>query len=71
LKGGKSVTISALNFACDNKTHKALRVLRRNGECRFYRSSRLGTLEKTDTGLQADVTGFEKEIIGNVTSSVR
>lgn len=60
----KTVEHSVLNINCDNKTDKALRVYRDNGEHAFYCSSRLNTLTTTTNGYKADVTGLEKEIIG-------
>ncbi len=64
LAGDKTVDISILNIQCDNTTGKAFRVYQDNGEQNFYRSSRLGTLDKTEYGFKADCTGFEKQIIG-------
>ncbi|NJD22625.1 MAG: hypothetical protein FIA82_08155 [Melioribacter sp.] len=63
-KDGDAVTLRVLKIPCDNKTNKAFRILNEKNEPTFYRSTRLDTLERTDTGLKADVTGFEKEIAG-------
>jgi len=63
-KEGDAVTLRVLKIPCDNKTDKAFRIFNGKNEPEFYRSTRLGTLDKTDNGLKADVTGFEKEIAG-------
>lgn len=64
--GEQSATISVIKLPVDNKKNKAFRVYGANNEVVFYRSTRLDTLTKTDNGLKADVTGFEKEIGGKV-----
>jgi hypothetical protein len=62
--GDGGATISVIKFPCDNKTNKLFRVLDEKNQTFFSRSSRLGNLEKTDSGFRTDVTGFEKEISG-------
>jgi len=63
-KDGEPITLKVIKISCDNKTEKALRVLNNRNQNFFHRSSRLGTLEKTDTGFKTDVTGFEEVING-------
>lgn len=62
--GEISATISLIKIPVDNKTNKALRIYNDKKEAVIYKSTRLGTLEKNEEGLQAEVTGIEKEIAG-------
>lgn len=56
--------LSVLKIPCDNKTNKLFKVLDEKNQPFFSSSSRLGNLERTEAGLKADVTGYEKEISG-------
>jgi hypothetical protein len=62
--GDISSTISLIKIPVDNRTNKAFRIFNEKKEPVIYKSTRLGTLEKNDEGLQAEVTGIEKEIAG-------
>jgi len=62
--GETSATLSVLQLLCDNRTNKMFRVLDDKNQPFMHRSTRLGTLLKTDNGLKVDITGFEKEVGG-------
>ena len=63
-KGSKIVVKSLLKFPCKNDNHAALRIFNKDGYQVFYGSARMGNMEKTDSGFNADITNREKEFTG-------